>query len=296
MDTFDLPTPSGGPLVIVGGAEDKTEECVVLRELLRLAGGASARIAVLTLASQFPHEVGATYVDVLTRLGAGQVEAVHIRQPHEANLLETHRAVETASAVFFTGGIQSRITGLIKATHLETLLHRRWQAGLVVGGTSAGAAVMSEVMIVGSPGPPGVRTASVTLRSGLGFAPHLIVDQHFSQRRRLGRLLTAVAQHPDLLGLGIDEDTAVVLRGQACEVIGSGSITVVDGRGRRAPDARHLAVGDSALTVDGTLMTLTSGDRLRLPMPSLRVGRGGVSGLALGTRAAAPRQAGVQTG
>jgi cyanophycinase len=263
--------PGAGPLVIVGGAEDKTGACAILRELVRLAGGASARIAVFTLASQFPREVGTIYGEVLTRLGAGHVEPVHIRQPDEADLSEVHGAVESASAVFFAGGIQSRITGRIEGTHLEALLHRRWRAGLVVGGTSAGAAVMSGVMIVGSPGLPGVRTDSVTLGAGLGFAPHLIVDQHFSQRQRLGRLRTAVAQHPDLLGIGIDEDTAVVVRGDVCEVIGSGSVTVVDGRHSGEPGVRHVPRGLDAPTMGMSAARVTAGRRFRLPLTPARI-------------------------
>src|SRR4051812_21738593 len=127
MGTIDLLEPDCGPLLIVGGAEDKTGPCVILRELVRLAGGASARIAVLTAASEFPREVGCTYVDVLTRLGAGRVEPIHVRSRSEADRPETLRAIEGASAAFFTGGIQARIADSIRGTGLHASLERRWR-------------------------------------------------------------------------------------------------------------------------------------------------------------------------
>lgn len=231
MGSTDLLEPTRGPLLIVGGAEDTSGACVILRELVRLGGGASAHIAVVTAASQFPLQVGERYVDVLTRLGAGRVQAVHIRDRSEADRPEVRRSIQDASAVYFTGGIQSRIAELIGGTGLQATLHRRWRAGLVVGGTSAGAAAMSEVMIVGSPGPLHARPLDVVLGNGLGFIPQIIVDQHFSERRRLMRLLKAVGSHPDRLGVGIDEDTAVVMHEGRGEVIGRGAATLVDARG-----------------------------------------------------------------
>jgi len=236
MSATELLEPDPGALLIVGGAEDKTGDCVILRELVRLGGGPSARIAVLTVASQFPREVGASYVRTLTRLGAAHVEPVDVRERAQADDPAVLRAIEDASAVYFSGGIQVRIARLIGGTELHAVLRRRWEAGLVVGGTSAGAAAMSATMILGSPGPPNVPTAEVMLGTGLGFVPEVIVDQHFSERRRLGRLLTAVGRHPDLLGVGIDEDTAILLRGSRADVLGRGAATLVDARGTAGSD------------------------------------------------------------
>src|SRR3954464_10113947 len=151
MGASDVLEPDCGPLIIVGGAEDKTGGGVILRELVRLAGGASARIAVLTVAAEYPRRLAHWYVDVLPRLGAGHVEPVYVQHRGEADLPEVLRAVETASAVYFTGGIQSRIARMVADPDLGASIHRRWRAGLPVGGTSAGAAAMSQVMIVGSP-------------------------------------------------------------------------------------------------------------------------------------------------
>jgi cyanophycinase len=274
MGAINLPEPDCGPLLIVGGAEDKTGGCIILRELVRLAGSASARIAVLTVASEYPREVGDRYVDVLTHLGAGHVEQVHVQHRGEANPPEVLRAVDLASAVYFAGGIQSRITRMVADTALADSIHRRWRAGLPVGGTSASAAAMSEVMIVGSSEDPHAGADSVLLGRGLGFVPHLIVDQHFGERRRLRRLQAAVARHPDKLGIGIDEDTAMVLHGDVCEVIGAGSVTVVDGRRSSVSDTRPSPHGEAALTMDGTgRAVLASGDRVRLPLAASLLAR-----------------------
>jgi cyanophycinase len=261
MGSIDLLERDCGPLLIVGGAEDKTGPCAILRELVRLAGGASARIVVLTAASEFPREVGAMYVDVLTRLGAGHVEPVHVRTRGEADHPEVLQAIERASAAFFTGGIQSRITDSIRGSRLHAALARRWRAGLVVGGTSAGAAVMSDLMIVGSARPADACTDDVVIGSGLGFTPDVIVDQHFSQRLRLGRLMAAVTRHPDHVGLGIDEDTAIVVRGCTFDVIGTGTVTLVDGR---------LARRSAFLAPPGNDVIVVRAARLDLLIPGQR--------------------------
>jgi len=266
MGLTDLLEPTCGPLLVVGGAEDKTGACVILRELVRLAGGATSRIAVLTTASEFPREVGATYVRVLTRLGAGHVEPVHVELREQAECPETLRRVESATAAFFTGGIQARIADLVLGTDLHDILYRRWRAGgLAVGGTSAGAAAMSELMIVGSPGPVNVRPDGVIMGSGLGFTPQVIVDQHFSERRRLGRLVRAVARHPDRLGLGIDEDTAILVHGDTFGVIGRGTVTLVDSRAsRRSTTWMPLRADDTNVVRGSKVDVLFPGQRAKL--------------------------------
>ncbi|HEV3468779.1 MAG TPA: cyanophycinase [Pyrinomonadaceae bacterium] len=218
----------GGELVIIGGAEDRQGESEILREFVRLAGGGRARLVVVSGASEAPAEVGTAYVGAFRRLGVGDVRALGLSGRADANGREAVEAVRAATGVFFTGGNQLRLTRLLGGTRLDTELHLRRDDGLVLAGTSAGAAMMSSVMIVGSAPTMTLRAGMVELGSGLGFLPGVLIDQHFEQRGRLRRLLAAIAQHPHELGLGIDEDTAAVVTGHTLEVFGSGSATVVD--------------------------------------------------------------------
>jgi cyanophycinase len=178
-----------------------------------------------------PSELNVLYEQAFRRLGAREVQALDIRTRGDANGEEATSAVERATGVFFTGGNQLRITRLIGGTRLDTALHRRREEGLIIAGTSAGAAMMSSVMIVGSAPTMTLRAGVVELGSGLGFLPGVLIDQHFEQRGRNRRLLAAIALHPHELGLGIDEDTAVVVRDHGFEVFGSGSVTVIDAGG-----------------------------------------------------------------
>jgi cyanophycinase len=217
-----------GPLVIIGGAEDREGDCLVLREFVRAAGGVNANIAVMTAATEFPEEVGETYEKAFTRLGAKVVNLVHTRRRDDSEADHNLRYAEAATGMFFTGGDQSRIVDFIKGTTLDQIMHRRHREGAVVGGTSAGAAMMPDQMILGGASVSNPTVDAVEIGPGMGFMPGIVIDQHFSQRGRLGRLLAALVLEPAALGLGIDEDTGIVVRGDEFEVIGSGSVTVVD--------------------------------------------------------------------
>ncbi|MFE4106712.1 cyanophycinase [Almyronema epifaneia] len=219
---------SKGPLVIIGGAEDKHENCTILREFVRLAGGIDAHIAVLTAATAYPQEAGIEYDRVFSHLGAAAVDIVHTEEPDDANSPQLLEIVADATGVFFTGGDQSRVIRVVQDSLLEDLLHKRHREGIVVGGTSAGAAIMSEVMIAEGDSTTHPYLNAVEMSKGMGFLSQVLVDQHFAQRGRLGRLLTALLLEPHVLGLGIDENTAVVVQGDDLEVIGAGAVTVVD--------------------------------------------------------------------
>jgi cyanophycinase len=220
-----------GQLVIIGGAEDREGDSEILREFVRLAGGARSRLVIISVASDAPQEVAALYEKTFRRLGVRQVRALACAARADANGDDAVAAIAAATGVFFTGGNQLRITRLLGGTRLDTALHRWRREGLVIAGTSAGAAMMSSVMIVGSAPTMTLRAGMVELGSGLGFLPGVLVDQHFEQRGRLRRLLAAIAQYPHELGLGIDEDAAVVVDGHTFEVFGTGSVTVVDAGG-----------------------------------------------------------------
>ena len=222
---------NAGPLVIIGGSEDQREDRKILHEFVNLSGGPDASIVVITVASELQEEVGNRYVEVFKRLGSNKVRALTINKRGNANTRSAIEAIENATGVFFTGGNQLRITRLLGGTKLDTVLHRKHEAGLVLAGTSAGAAMMSTVMVTGGRTETAFRLGIVELGSGMGFINGVLIDQHFEERGRLRRLLLAVAQHPHEIGLGIDENTAIVVRDQEFEVLGNGSVTVVDAGG-----------------------------------------------------------------
>jgi cyanophycinase len=217
-----------GALVIIGGAEDREGECVVLREFVRRAGGIKSRIAVMTAATGFPKEVGDEYTHIFQRLGAESVQVVHTEHRDDSDCQKAVRQIEESTGIFFTGGDQSRIVDFIKGSPLGDAIHKRHEEGAVIGGTSAGAAMMPDEMIVGGASVSNPRVDAVKLGAGMGFLPGIVIDQHFSQRGRLGRLLTALVLQPAVLGIGIDEDTAIIVDGDEFKVVGQGVITVVD--------------------------------------------------------------------
>ncbi|AFY75663.1 cyanophycinase [Pleurocapsa sp. PCC 7327] len=217
-----------GELVIIGGAEDKSGDCNVLREFVRRAGGTKARIAVLTAATSLPGEVGEEYMHIFERLGVEDVRVVDTERRDDAERPENLEIIEKATGVFFTGGDQARIIEYIKGTKLDELLHQRHTQGMVVGGTSAGAAMMPDVMIIEGDSETNPRADVVEMEPGMGFLPGIVIDQHFAQRGRLGRLIAALVQQPADLGFGIDEDTAIIVNGDEVRVVGRGSVTIVD--------------------------------------------------------------------
>jgi cyanophycinase len=221
-------TDNSGQLVIIGGAEDKEGDCTILREFVRRSGGLQARIVVMTVATELPREVGDNYTRVFERLGVENVRIVDTVYREDASDASALEAIEKATGVFFTGGDQARITSVLKDTDIDQALHRRFSEGIVIGGTSAGAAMMPDMMIVEGDGETNPRVEIVKMEPGMAFLPGVVIDQHFAQRGRIGRLLSAVAQQPVVLGFGIDENTAIVVNNNQLEVIGEGAVTVID--------------------------------------------------------------------
>ncbi len=270
-----------GTVILIGGAEDKVRDRVILGRFVALAGGAAARIAVISTASSLGAEAGERYRTVFTDLGAAQVRPLHAMSRTQANDEHAARIVHDATGVFLTGGNQLRLSSTIGGTRLADAVTHRFEAGAVVAGTSAGASAVSSHMIAfgASGGTPKHRMAQIA--AGLGLLPGVIVDQHFQQRNRLGRLLSLIAQNPSLLGLGVDEDTAgVVGPDQVMEVIGRGSITVVDGAASET-DAWEIR-GHRPLMISGVVLhSLPAGyqfdlhRRLRVATPMLHAIEGG---------------------
>ncbi len=217
-----------GQLIIIGGAEDKEGECKILREFIRRAGGRNAQIVVMTVATSLPGEVGSDYRYLFEKLGAETVEIVDTERREDASDERNLEVIGNATGVFFTGGDQARITEILKDSEIDNLLHQKFKQGLVIAGTSAGAAMMPDIMIVEGDGETNPRLDTVTLEPGMGFLPQVAIDQHFSQRGRLGRFVSALIQQPAVLGFGIDENTAIAVNGDEIEVIGEGAVTIVD--------------------------------------------------------------------
>jgi cyanophycinase len=264
VPTTATPPESPGPLVVIGGAEDKVGHTRVLRRFLRLAGGRRARIAVVPTASSVERDVVDVYTSVFGRLGAASVDAVAPGSRAQAGDPGLARIVGSASGVFLTGGNQLKLTQTIGGTALGSAVLAAHRRGAVVGGTSAGASVLSRHMISLGNGGITPRNRASQLTAGLGLLADVVVDQHFDQRTRYGRLMAVVAASPALLGMGVDENTAAVISElRWLDVVGSGSVFLVDALMARS-DA-HVARSGAPLLLSGaTVHTLPEGARFDL--------------------------------
>jgi cyanophycinase len=218
-----------GTLFAIGGAEAKVRRRTVLGAFVA-AAGADARIAVVSSASSLAVEVVEVYRTVFTALGAREVISLRPESRAQAREPDLIESLRTVSAIFMTGGNQLKLSSLITGTAFGDAIQEAYQRGVVVGGTSAGASILAEHMIAFGAGGSTPKQRMSQLSAGLGLLRGVVIDQHFEQRNRYGRLLSLVAQSPSLLGLGIDEDTAAVIHdGDRLEVIGRGAVTIVDG-------------------------------------------------------------------
>ena len=220
-----------GTLFAIGGAEAKLRRRHVLRSFVVEAGGAEARIAVVPSASSLGLEVVEVYQAVFTSLGAGEVMAVRPESRADAQDPELVGTLDRATGVFMTGGNQLKLSAYIAGTPFGDAIHRAYHRGAAVGGTSAGASILADHMIAFGTGGSTPQQRMSQLAVGLGLITGVVIDQHFEQRNRYGRLMSLVAQSPSLLGIGVDEDTAAVVRGgNVIEVVGRGAVTIVDGQ------------------------------------------------------------------
>jgi cyanophycinase len=249
--------PPRGSLVIVGGGE-RSE--TMMRRFVELAGGRGARIAVVPNASSEPQETGRALVAELDSLGA---RAFVYYLDHAAATAEASaRRLDSASGIWFSGGDQIFVTQALAGTPVLRAMQRRYREGAVIGGTSAGAAIMSDSMITGNQTPPGDTTGyygdeypaiarqRVEIVPGLGFLPGAIVDQHFIRRERHNRLISAVLERPSLLGVGIDESTALEVGPDGrWRVLGESAVVVYDARHARVTDRRRPLLGATGLRV-----------------------------------------------
>ncbi len=218
------------PTMAIGGAEDKVNGCDILTAFFESAGGKLSAIGILPCASQEPSVVGDRYYQIFRRMGAAQVQILDIRNRNECDTESWLEALAKCTGIFVTGGDQLRLCELIGGSKFIESIKTRIQLGeLVLAGTSAGAAIVGEKMISGGSSGESPNKLLVDLTEGLGIFPELLVDQHFHNRNRMARLMSAIAAYPKLLGIGIDEDTCAAFRGDGTfEVLGKGTISIVD--------------------------------------------------------------------
>ena len=249
-----------GCLMVIGGAEDRASDCWLLQAFAEICGGAGARIVLITTASGRPAQSFATYLKAFGRLGIGDVRELWLDSHEQANSEQTVATLARATGIFFTGGDQARLQFLAKSRAILTLHDRVTDGSLAVAGTSAGATALGPVMILGGNVRQGGdddqgcedqddREAAgdwLRMGPGLGLLPASIVDVHFTQRGRLPRLAAAVARHPSYLGIGIDEDTAVLVQSGRFDVLGHGEVVTVDAVAAADPSAGPSASGEGA--------------------------------------------------
>jgi cyanophycinase len=221
--------PRAGHLLIIGGAEDKLRQRQILARFVALAGGPEARVAVVSTASSLGDEATELYASLFHQFGIPDVRGLRPLTREDANDPAAAEAVEDATGIFMTGGNQLRLSSVIAGTLLGRAIVDRHRHGVIVAGTSAGASAISTHMVAFGTSGTTPKQRMTQMSAGLGLLPGVVIDQHFEQRNRIGRLLALIAQSPALLGMGIDEDTAALVSpAGVMEVIGKGSVTILD--------------------------------------------------------------------
>jgi cyanophycinase len=255
--------PVPGPIMAIGGAEDKVDNKVILSTFLQVSGGQNAKLAILPTASSI-ESAGERYKALFLSMGAESAEVAYFGERPAANSGPLLDVLKNSTGIFLTGGNQLRLSALLGGTEVSAIIRRRHDEGAVIAGTSAGASILSSHMVAygASGNTPKQRMAQMV--AGFGLVPDVIIDQHFRQRDRIGRLLALVASNPRLLGVGIDEDTAVLFdHHQTMEVIGRRSVTVVDGQHMESNIYQVKRYGEISIT-GATLHMLTAGRRFDL--------------------------------
>lgn len=247
------PPAGAGPVMLIGGAEDKVRDKVLLARFAKAAGGKDGRVVVISTASSLGELATERYRELFSGLGLDRVDGLRPEQRAEADDPSAARALAGATGVFLTGGNQLRLSSVVAGTRLADAIHLAHDRGAVVAGTSAGASAMASHMMAFGRAGESPRNRMAQMAAGLGLLSGVVVDQHFSERGRVGRLLSVVALSPSLVGIGLDEDTgAIVHGGRTLEVAGRGAVTVVDGS-QVVTDA-HQAKGHRPFTVSGAVV------------------------------------------
>ncbi|MBC8070238.1 MAG: cyanophycinase [Deltaproteobacteria bacterium] len=270
------PSSARGYIVPVGGAEDKQRGAVILRRFLEVSGGDAARIAIIPTASR-QRDTGARYEGIFRELGASAIDVLPFEVRSDTEREDWLARLGEATGVFLTGGNQLRISTILGGTRVAKTIRTSNARGVAVGGTSAGAAILSEHMIAFGESGSTPRAGLVSLAPGFGLTNRVIIDQHFRQRDRLGRLLAALAYNPFAIGIGLDEDTAAFIDpDDVIHVTGAGAITVVDASSLEHSSMGLARSGDAICLTGVKLHILTAGstydlrERLAVPPVGLR--------------------------
>jgi cyanophycinase len=253
-----------GWIVPIGGAEEKEDDPRILRRFVELCGGSSADIVVIPTASRLA-DTGLRYERIFQELGAGQARAIDFDTRRDAEEKGRLARIERATGIFFTGGNQLRISTLIGGTPVAKAIRAANARGVAVGGTSAGASILSEHMIAMGDEGSSPMAGSVRLAPGLGLTNRFVIDQHFRQRDRLGRLVTALAYNPFAIGIGLDEDTAAFIApDNTLEVEGTGGVTIVDASQLQFSSMDQVEEGEPVCLLGLTVHVLVRGATFNL--------------------------------
>lgn len=269
-----IPRQTQTSILIIGGAEDKVHGREILQTFFNRAGGANAQLAIIPSASREPAIQGERYQKIFEEMGAKAIKIFDIRERHHCEEPEWHAFLEECTGVFLTGGDQLRLYSLLADTPLMDKIRVAAREGrMALAGTSAGAAVMGHHMIAGGGSGESPNRSLVDMATGLDILPQLIVDQHFHNRNRMARLVSAIASHPDKIGIGIDEDTCALFEGESqLKVVGKGTVTIVDTSEASYTNAAEVGATDPLSVFNLRVHILSYGDRynlhLRMPTPA----------------------------
>jgi cyanophycinase len=252
-------------LIIIGGAEDKKGDKKILAEVCDHIDKESQLLVIATVATEKPVEVGSEYTDIFESMGIKNIRVLDVENREDALKNENIELINKASLIFFTGGDQLRITSILGGTPLYSSMKRKYSEGCVFVGTSAGASVMSDTMIVKGMDDESPRKCTLKMAPGLGLINGVTIDQHFAQRGRVGRLLVCVAENPEILGIGIDEDTSIIVNKEnGLRVLGSGAVYIIDGSNISDTNVSEQHQDNILSIFDVKMHVLKSGDKFDL--------------------------------
>ena len=251
--------------IAIGGAEDKQGDMTVLKRVLAETGKDAPRVCVITTATEYPDDAKQRYIDAFAKLGIVP-DVQYIDSRAMAGRADVVQSVADADVVFFSGGDQSRLTGILAGTKTADVITSRFAIqDLVVAGTSAGAAAASSLMLTGGNPERGMQKGEVPMTAGFGFIPNTLIDTHFSERNRLSRLFNGVVSNPAIAGIGIDEDTAAVTYWDGTlEVVGKGTVTVVNGRNITSSNITDIEPGTEIVAAGVEVTRLAAGQKYSL--------------------------------